>query len=223
MDIKSFVEIKTLHLTFVGNFNPAIVQPFWLAQKGLIRESEAHEVKVEIIHNEFTRFSLDWVRIEVRQDRFDVHCSQEPYFEPVRDLCVGIFKFLKETPIKALGINHIWHCDLRSADKYYAFGDSLSPLKNFNFLNDARMMLLEIVELQRSDGMPGAYRVRIEPSDKVSSIYGVALNVNDHYGLDSNVSGHNGEILQILKDKFESSNSRMSEVVTQLLINLDLK
>jgi len=222
MDIKSFVEIKTLHLTFVGNFNPAIVQPFWLAQKGLIRESEAQEVKVEVIHNEFTRFSLDWVRIEVRQDRFDVHCSQEPYFDIVRDLCFGIFNYLKETPIKALGINHIWHCDLKTADKYYEFGNSLSPLKNFDFLNDARMILLEIIELKRSDGKPGAYRIRIEPSDKVSSLFGVAINVNDHFGLEPNESGQNGEMLKILKNNFDASGKRVEEVVNLLLANLGI-
>ncbi|MBC8986687.1 hypothetical protein H9X96_12960 [Pedobacter sp. N36a] len=222
MDLTALVEIKTIHLTFVGNFNPAIVQPYWLAQKGLIRESEAQDVKIELIHNEFTRFSLDWVTIEVRQDRFDLHCSQEPYFDIVKDLCVGIFNSLKETPIKALGINHIWHCDLKSAEKYYEFGNKLTPLSNFNFLNDARMILLEIIEAKRSDNKPGSYRIRIEPTDKTSSIYGVAININDHFGLEVNQSGQDREILAILKENFSYSGNRMKEVVTKLLVNLDI-
>lgn len=222
MDINTFVETKSIHFTFVGSFNPAIVQPYWLAQKGIIRESEAQDVKVELIHNEFTRFSLDWVTLEVRQERFDVHCSQEPYFHIVKDMCIGIFKALRETPIKALGINHIWTCDLKTESKYYEFGNKLSPLSNFDFLDDARMILLEVIEVKRKDGMPGSRRIRIEPTDKASSIYGVSLNVNDHFIIKPDDSGQSGSVLTLLKEQYETSKIQMSEIVVNLLSNLKI-
>jgi hypothetical protein len=222
MDLTNFVEIKTLHLTFVGDFNPAIIQPFWLANKGLIRESEANDVKVEIIHNEYVRFDLDWVRIEVRQDRFDIHCAQEPYFDIVKDLVVGIFNFLRETPIKGLGINHIWHCNLKSEEKYFEFGNKLTPLYNFDFLNDGRMLLLEVIELKRKDQKAGSYRVRIEPTNKASSQYGVAVNINDHYALETNQTGRDSEMINILQECFKSSFERTTSVITGLLDNIKI-
>lgn len=222
MDVNDFVEIKTIHLVFAGDFNPSIIQPFWLANKGLIRDSEAQDAKVEIIHNEFVRFSFDWVTIEVRQDRFDIQSSQEPYFSIVKDLCIGIFNSLKETPIKGLGINHIWHCNLRNSESYFEFGNKLAPLINFDFLNNARMIHLDIIEQKRSDNKPGSYRIRIEPTDKASTNFGVAININDHFGLDVNNTGRGGEMLKILKENFDSSLERCKDVVTKLLKNLEM-
>jgi hypothetical protein len=43
-------------IVLVGNFNPAIFQPAWLAAKGLIRESEASAAVVEVIHPELAQY-----------------------------------------------------------------------------------------------------------------------------------------------------------------------
>ena len=55
---ENILEIETFSIVFVGDFNPVILQPFWLANKGLIRESEATNAKVEVIHNEVVKFEL---------------------------------------------------------------------------------------------------------------------------------------------------------------------
>ncbi len=58
------LEAYTLSIVFVGDFNPAIIQPYWLANKKLIREQEAENAKVGILHNEITKFNIDWATIE---------------------------------------------------------------------------------------------------------------------------------------------------------------
>jgi len=105
--LNNYLQIHTASVVFVGEFNPVIIQPFWLANKKLIRDQEAQDAKVEIIHNEIVKFEIDWARFEITKDRFEIRTSQEPYFEPMRDLVISIFEILKETPISALVSNNL--------------------------------------------------------------------------------------------------------------------
>lgn len=50
--LDKYLKIETLSVVFIGDFNPVIIQPFWLSQKTLIRDDEAENAKVEVIHNE---------------------------------------------------------------------------------------------------------------------------------------------------------------------------
>jgi len=216
--IKDFLQIQTLSLVFLGEFNPVIIQPFWLSSKKLIREQEAQTAKIELIHNELVRYELDWVFVEISKNRFVLKTSKEPYFEPLKDLGLSIFEILKETPIKALGINHIFHYALTNEKTYYEFGNKLAPLSNWNsFLNDPRMLQLEILEEKRKDGLEGYYRVRIQPSDqKLNTKYGLSININDHFSLKSGETGRNKELLNSLKNNWIASSKRAIEVTEEL-------
>jgi hypothetical protein len=161
-------QIYTLAIVLIGEFNPVIISPFWLSSKKLIREQEAQSAKVEIIHNEITKFELEWAKIEVTKERFEIRTSQEPFFDPIRDLAISIFEILKETPITALGINHLKYYAVESEDTYYNFGNNLAPLSVWTeVLNDPRLFFLEIVETKRKDGLHGTFRARVKPSDIV--------------------------------------------------------
>jgi hypothetical protein len=117
-----------------------------LSSKKLIREIEAQKANIEVIPNEIVRFSLDWVDFEITRERFELKSSQEPYFEPIKDLAISIFNALNETPIKALGINHLKYFGLTNADAYYNFGNRLAPLNNWSgFLNQPKMLNLDII------------------------------------------------------------------------------
>jgi len=185
--LNDYLEAYTLSVVLIGDFNPAIVQPFWLANRKLIREQEAQNAKIDIVHNEISKFSIGWASIEVTRDRFEIKTSQAPYFEPLRDLVVEIFKILKETPLKSFGLNHLKYFDLRDKEHHYNFGDKLAPLNNWNQnLNDPRLFNLEIVEIQRKDGKKGQYRIRVQPPDiQLSTNFGVLININDHLDLET--------------------------------------
>src|SRR5437870_4919946 len=92
-------EIDAHSVVFVGDFNPKIFQPAWFAAQNLLRQEEADAAKIEIIHPEIVRFSLDWLHVEVVHERFKASTLQFPYFEILRDLTVGTFKILRHTPI----------------------------------------------------------------------------------------------------------------------------
>lgn len=200
--IKDKLQIYTLSVVLVGDFNPVIINPFWLAQKGLIKEQEAANAKVELIHNDLTRFDIGWAHIEITQNRFEIRSSQEPFFNPIKDLVTSIFSKLSETPIKLLGINHIKHFQF-DHEQYYNFGNKLAPLANWDFLNEPKVVYLEIMDLNRKDGQKGSYRVKIEPSNEIKP--GVVINTNDTYQLSEESKGRNGEIMQILINSWSNS------------------
>lgn len=214
--LKRYLQIETLSSVFLGNFNPTIVQPYWLASKGLIRELEAEEATVEVIHPQIVRYSLGWVSIEVTQNRFELKTSKSPYFEVLRDLAISIFKILNETPLKGLGINHIYHYAVPDDKTYYDIGNKLVPLSNWDFLNDPRLLQLEILEDQRNDDFKGKYRVKIYPSDqKLSTKYGITLGINDHFDSKSENSGANF-FVTLLSEQWQESFKRANEVKSKL-------
>jgi len=216
--LKDYLQIRVLSLVFLGDFNPVILQPYWLAEKKLIREQEAQDAKVDIIHNDLSRIDLGWMNFDIQRSRFELRTSQTPYFEPLRDLCVGIFEILKETPVKSLGINHVFYYALPKKEMYYDFGNVLAPLKNWdNFIHDPRLLQLEIHEETRIDGLNGYYRVKINPSEqKLSTPYGISININDHFSLKDGDSGRRGEILEILKKRWKSSSARADSVTEEI-------
>lgn len=212
------LQSKTLSIVLIGDFNPVIIQPFWLESKKLIRETEAKKANVEVIHSDISKFDLDWVSFQITKDRFELRTSQEPYFEPLRDLIISIFEILKETPIRALGINHISNYALRDEKQYWSFGNSLSPLNMWDgILKDARLLELQIVEITRMDGLDGNFKVRITPADPELSIpYGIAFNINDHYVIPPDSSGRNNEMVTLLGKNWDYSFERNNLLIEQI-------
>lgn len=216
--LEKYLKIETLSVVFVGDFNPVIFQPFWLASKNLIGEIEANEANVEIIHKEVVKYELDWIKIEVTKNRCQFKTSKEPYFEPLKDLAVGVFKILRETPIKSFGINYIYDLSLIDEKKYYDFGNKLSPLNLWDGqLNDPRLISIEIKEETRRDNQNGYRRVRIMPSDQKIP-FGVTVNVNNHFDLHS--EGSKIDALPHLVKNWEESSIQSKNIVRSLFAKI---
>lgn len=217
MKLNNLIEVETLSIVVVGDINPTIIQPFWLFSKKLIREEEASNASIEIIHNEIVKWELDWVSLEITKNRCQLKTNKKPYFDLTRDLAASIFKILKETPLHSLGINHIYDLSLQNKEQYYKFGNSLSPLNNWDdSLNDPRLLQLEIIENERKDNYRGKYRIRVSPADKNIS-FGVSININDHYVFQNENSNNGMGIIQILETKWEYSFQRSEKIVNNLL------
>ena len=154
-----------MSIVFIGDINPVIFQPSWLSNKGLIQITEAENAQVEIIHNEICKFKLDWVSFEVTRQRFMIRTSKEPFFSATKDLGISIFNILRDTPLKNLGINHIFHYHL-NADSYLEIGKKLVPFENWNtLLTNPRLLQIEMTEEPRNDGRSGHFRIRVAPSE----------------------------------------------------------
>lgn len=216
--LEKYLKIETISIVFLGNFNPVIITPFWLFSKELIREEEAENATVGIMHNEIVQFGLDWVYIEITKDRCEFKTNKSPYFDIMKDLSISVFNILNETPIHSLGINHIYDIAMPNKDAYYEFGNTLSPLSYWEEqLKEPRLNQLEIVEEKRSDGLNGKYRVRITPTNNKKITYGVSFNINDHYVINADDIGTNMEMVKLLGEKWDSSSKRAKEIANSLL------
>ena len=214
--LKDYLQVRTLSLVLLGDFNPVIVQPFWLADKKLIKEQEASDTAVELIHNELVKYDIGWANIEITKKRFILTTSKEPYFEPLKDFMLSIFSKLPETPINALGINHIMDFTLPDKERYYEFGNKLAPLNIWEgFINNPRVSTFEIFEAERNDGLPGFVRIRVQPSDQ-NIENRISININDHYIIKKEDSGRRGEMLKCLRDNWESSFLRCNNIIDEL-------
>jgi len=212
------LEVQSLSLVFIGEFNPVIISPFWLAHKGLIREEEAENAEINVIHNDVVEYNLGWVHIAINRKRCEFNTSKSPYFDAVRDLATSVFKILKETPIYSIGINHIFDLRLPDEKVYYNFGAQLTNLDIWSDgLDDPRIMNLEVIEMKRKDGLKGRYRIRISPTDKKIQ-YGISININDHFELEKESSDASG----LLISQWENSFKRAGSVSVQFIEKLNL-
>ncbi len=166
-----------------GDFTPTIFQPFWFAANNLIKETEAETAEVRILLPTLTDFSAEWLSVNVETSKFQIKTEQEPYFEPLRDLGIGLFTLLQDTPLRVMGINRNFVYDLHSENKWHALGHRLVPKEDWNEILKSPGMRSVVIEGERLDSYDGYVQVRVQPikSDEVE--FGVLIAVNDHFVL----------------------------------------
>ena len=175
-------EIYTIGIVLLGNFNPSIITPFWLANKGIVREIEASTANVEIIHPNISRFSIsDWLSVEASQQRIDFKTNRESHFSILRDLVVSVFNSLSETPIQAFAINHLSHYRLRNLEEYEKLGYWLSPVEKLgDLLNKPKLQTIQFKETA-DENREGNITLTISPSDLILDRKSVVFNTNHHF------------------------------------------
>lgn len=175
-------EVLNLAVVIIGNFNPAIFQPEWLKNKGLIRDNEASPENLKVIHRELTVIETEDFKLEIRPSRFQLQTNQEPFQEPLKDLIVNIFKLLGETPISAFGINFTRHFKFSNNKDYVEFGYFLSPVNEiFDFMENPKLLEFVITDREKTkDDFEPAVNIKIFPSDILVQ-NAVAINVNSHF------------------------------------------
>lgn len=214
-------DIYELAIVFVGEINPVIMQPFWLVNKGLIQETEGETAEIEVIHDEIVKFKLDWVTFEVTRQKFYLTSTKQSYFPMVKDLAISIFKILRDTPIRNLGINHILHFRF-DENKFLELGKQLAPFDNWdNVLENPRLLRLEMIDLKRNDGYLGHYRVRVASSELIKT-FGVSININDHFNKSDSNSIGTLDMVTALNNNWNSSVERAKHTYTQLWKNLKI-
>lgn len=198
-------DIYTIGIVLLGNFNPSIITPFWLANKGIIRDIEAEHAKVEVIHPNISKFSIaDWLNIEATQERIDFKTNRESHFSVLRDLVVSIFSKLNETPINAFGINHLSHFTLRNQEEYEKFGYWLSPVEMLgDLLHKPKLQTIQFRETKNED-KDGSINLTISPSDLILDRKSVVFNINHHFaGKETNTDYILESLVEHWTDSFE--------------------
>lgn len=212
--IEAVAEHEGVAVVFVGNFNPAIIQPSWLAAKGLISESAADAAEVRVIHKEFTDFTVAGTQVLVSGDRFTL-ASQDAQQRLVRDLGIGIFEILEHTPLHSMGINRTMHFRVNSEDQWHGFGDFLVPKTVWKEagLKKPGLITLTVMAPREDLGPKGRVDVQVEPSRKVNP--GIFINVNNHFEFEE--SGTRRVLLDGLKNSYENLQTQSREIADFLL------
>jgi hypothetical protein len=169
-------------IVLVGSFNPAIFQPAWLAAKGLIRESEASGAAIEVIHPEISQFRADWLHLSVATDKFVASTRDPAHRAPLRDLVVGIFDLLDQTPTSRMGLNRSMQVDVEDDEKWHALGHLIAPKEPWAGILVKPGTRTLLMEAARGDGLPGKTFFRVEPSQRFP--HAVFVDVNSEFHLD---------------------------------------
>ena len=59
--MKSEPEISSVNVVLLGDFNPAIFTPAWLALHGLLPESVTDSADLRVAHQQVTEFAAEWL------------------------------------------------------------------------------------------------------------------------------------------------------------------
>jgi hypothetical protein len=209
--------IQGASIVLRGDFNPTIFHPTWLANQGLIRPQEAEAADIKIIHQQVTQLEVEWLRMGVTTDRFSVTTNQEPYYEPLRDLVIGIFNLLVQTPLRVVGINRHFHYRLESEDAWHMVGNRLVPKQDWQETLERPGMLSLSVEGRRPDDLEGYIRVKVEPSSR--ELFGVFIEINDHYILPSAPESPTSaqEAITIISEQWSQSMQRGLQIAEKVV------
>jgi len=220
--INKIPEFQGKSIVLVGNFNPEIYQPSWLALQKLIRDKEYETADIQIIHKDVTIFKLDWVQFEITRDRFSVTTTEERYYESMRDLILGIFSLLPHTPIKKMGINTDLHYGVKKEEDWHKIGDILAPKTIWKkVFKKPGMRALIIEESIRPDNLAGFIRIKIEPSIRITlERFGIYFNVNDHFEFDKKDINSVDYFTEILNNKWNESTERTTKIIKTILESL---
>ncbi|MDE2731959.1 MAG: hypothetical protein OXI38_11260 [Bacteroidota bacterium] len=222
-------EISAVSVVLVGEFNPAMLTPAWLAYHRILSKQEASSVNEQILIRNFSSFSSEWLNLQADNNRVMAAVSLAPYIR-LRDFLLRIFEEqLLHTPIQAIGINRDVHFLAPTADHRDAMGRRLAPLAPWEggaSIVDFSGKHSGLTALEMVQGTPSgrpigdAIRVRVEPSIKTGQDgEGVYVAVNDHFNLrhSDNGSESAGDLSTVLQSRFEESIRHSDQIIDYVM------
>lgn len=220
-------EIDKANVVFVGDFNPRIFRVDWFAAQGLLPEEEATSAEVDIVHPELSRFSTDWLVVQVERHRFLAETSVPPKIR-LADLVVRLFgEYLSHTPVHLVGINRIVHFAVPDMDTLDRIGERLAPQDAWGEWarqikgspeHHGGMQSITMQQTLLDDRDKGYIRAKVEPSTKLKASFAVNVDVNDHYviGNPSDVTGCENAV-SLVSNRFEDSLKRSAWIIDQVM------
>jgi hypothetical protein len=229
-------EVAGVEVVLVGDFNPALFHPDWLAQNDLITDGLAAALKEApdfVVSHEVTQFSADWLVCQVTVSRCMFSTRQLPLADAVRDLAIGVFSLLSHTPVDAIGINANSHFRIANEAQWHAFGDYYAPKDRWHEVlspgdewiarqddtSVAAGMRQIVMEVHRKD-KSGYLRVEIAPSLRMpSGTFGAFVGMNEHFQLSSSPDnrGDGLKVAQVVRAQWAACRERAHNLGPELL------
>lgn len=221
---------QQVQVVLLGKFNPAIIQPGWLAKHGIIGESEALNAIVDVIHPEVTALHLAHVELTFQPEQCVV-TSKGIHFDVIRDFILKTFgEFLFHTPIRALGINFIVHFDCGSFEAREEFALELAPRAPWGAWGDqiqgaidgpghGGLNSIAMKQSTRPDGREGYLVVTLQPSVRVPGGRGIFMMINDHYSFEQAEEKDSSLAMEVLELGWEKSLQYSQFIINSVMSN----
>lgn len=210
--------LQGMSLVLLGDFNPKIFQPAWFVAQKLIGEKEGDSADIKAITADIVIFTMDWLRVQVSRERFQLSTQQEPYYEMMRDLLVGTFTILEHTPVHSMGINLDYHYRMPSTNSWHELGHKFAPKEPWAEVLDKPGLLNLTMQSIRENRHPGLVNVSVAPSVKVNP--GVCIVVNDHYEVEVSKSSLGCKRIMSILDDVWSSSVKNSKSISQKILEV---
>ncbi len=172
------VHHEATYLVLLGNFNPRIVEPLWLAKQGLVAEEEAEQADRQLVDSEMSRIVFPWAELIVLKDQLQVESGAELASDgQLRDLAIGMLRILSHTPVQVVSIQHRVTVIAASEDQWHNVGHNIAPKEIWEDILKRPGILDFAMQGTRPDDHQGSVKVRIRPLPDPR--WGVWINVND--------------------------------------------
>lgn len=222
-------EIDTVSIVFVGDLNPRIFRPDWFVAQGLLPKEALDAAEIEIIHPELSKFSVEWLTVQVEKIRFVARTDDPPHIR-LSDLVARTFgEFLIHTPVHMIGINRAVHFPVKDMKTLDAIGKILAPQDAWGewgpmiegtATKHGGMRSLTMEQTNLDDRQSGYIRAKVEPSSSLPPpMLGVYVDINDHYQLSKpgEAVGCEGAVA-IVRENFQRSIDRSAWIVDQIMM-----
>jgi len=188
------LEIFGSIIVVVGNFNPPIFSPDWLERNNLIGSADAagaREHKDLVVAKIGSRVETEWFILQVLEQQLSL-TSKGVLTPAIKDLAVGIFTLVSQTPVSAVGLNCTAHYKLANEDEYHKIGDTLVPKGLWNkvfpggnqWIGVANLNIKVIPSKRGVTPIPKNNKsVMIQPSGQVDN--GIFFAFNDHHEIEA--------------------------------------
>jgi hypothetical protein len=212
------IHAESTTVILLGSFNPRIFDPLWFSENQLLPAEEAKRAEVQMIDRDFCRLHFGWAELVVVQGRLQLRATPETVADAqIRDLLVGLLKLLPHTPIEVGSIHHRADLAIAGEEQWHAVGDALAPNPLWEGILDQPRLFDFAMQGSRPDDLPGAIKVRIQPSRVVEP--GVFMNVNDEFSI-ARPEHALPTVADILEELWPQAESRANEIREQLLARL---
>lgn len=209
-------------IVLLGSFNPGIFHPAWFQKQGLLPEIETEAAKIELISNDFAIFTIAWLRIEATGDKFVAKTLDESKFDPLRDLVVGTFRLLDQTPVIKIGMNREVSFELSSNEQWHAVGHMLAPKCIWHKYVDEPGMKSLTIESRRDDARQGQFNITVKPTPTKPRT--VTVDFNDHVDIQGDqIHATAGEACKVIEEEWQRSLPRSLRIAQGLISDASTK
>jgi hypothetical protein len=207
-------ELEDVSIILLGDFNPPIFNPEWLARHKIVGEQAAFESKINIIHPDISQFSVGSIEFVVERHRFQLLVRTAPFVRILDVVSKAFREFLPHTPIRQFGINRSIHFSVGTETIRNAIGRKLAPLEPWGEWGvqiskgsgelRGGMLNLSMFEQQMLEKFRRKITASVQPSIGIPHSSGIFVGVNDHHEpIEPPLSPR--ELLEMLESSFESS------------------